>query len=106
MRRGSARPRWKPRVRPSGSATSRSRRRRGEPRFAASGAHQGGAPVEPRAEPDEADELAVLDAPGLARLVERDGDGGGGGVAVALDVVEDLFVRQLQGLLQRFIDAQ
>src|SRR5207253_417219 len=72
----------------------------------ASGAHQCGAPVKSGAEADEADEVPVLDPAGLAGFVQSDRDRRRGRVAVALDVVEDLLVRQLERALDHLVDAQ
>src|SRR5262249_54573690 len=65
-----------------------------------------GAPVQPRAERREADEVSRADAPGGLRLVVDEREGRRGRVAVLLDVVEDLVVREAEALLGRLVDAE
>src|SRR5262249_36576464 len=69
-------------------------------------AHDRRAPGETGPERGETDERPRPDTPALDRLVERDRDGGGGRVAVALDVVEDLLLRQLEPHRDELADAE
>src|SRR3954451_3380748 len=62
--------------------------------------------MEAGAEPDEADQLSLADAPALPALVEGDGDGGGRRVPVLLDVVVDAVVAQPERLLHRLVAPQ
>src|SRR5262245_6703231 len=71
----------------------------------ASGADQGGSPAHACPEGDQQDEVARLEAAAARALVPQQRDGGGGGVAVALDVVDHLAVRQAQHLLAVLVDA-
>src|SRR5207237_3132067 len=81
------------------------RARRTGARAARSGPEQRRPPVHARAEGDEQHEVACAEAPAAHRFVPQEGDGGGGSVAVALDVVEHLALRDAQRLLAVLVDA-